>query len=79
MHVCKCENQVHTVKCSRPFSKRGAYTASDNAPARNRVWPRETSYLYSHNLQGEFAKICRANCSALVDSDKNDGFKERTN
>ena len=28
---------------SRPFSKRGAYTESDNAPARNRVWPRETN------------------------------------
>ena len=28
---------------SRPFSKRGAYIESDNAPARNRVWPRETS------------------------------------
>ena len=27
------------MKCSRPFSKRGAYTASDNALARNRVWP----------------------------------------
>ena len=28
---------------SRPFSKWGAYTESDNAPARNRVWPRETT------------------------------------
>ena len=30
---------------SRPFSKQGAYTESDNAPARNRVWPRETKIL----------------------------------
>ena len=28
---------------SRPFSKWGAYTESDNAPARNRVWPCETT------------------------------------
>ena len=44
-HICKCENRVRTVKCSRTFSKRGAYTESNNAPARNRFWPCETSSI----------------------------------
>ena len=43
------------MKCSRPFSKRGAYTASDNALARNRVRPRETSVREVGNRHDPYA------------------------
>ena len=36
---------------SRPFSKRGAYTESNNTPAWNRVWPRETTVFPSIILE----------------------------
>ena len=33
-----------------PIPRRGviAYTESDNAPARNKVWPRETISMHRH-------------------------------
>ena len=33
-HIHKCENRVDPVNSPRPFLKRGAYTKSDNVPAR---------------------------------------------
>ena len=33
-HIHKCENRVDPVNSPRPFFKQGAYTESDNAPAR---------------------------------------------
>ena len=50
------------------FPARGAYTESDNAPARNRVWPRETSFPRPGHININFYRLSTASaCVASIE------------